>query len=175
RVPSHCPTQRSSHNARGRAELRSGRSKPNDAGMLLDSVRAGLETVGTEPGSARFTIFWLLRAGRLCRPPECHTSRRAAVPVPSAHACEALRGLAVTDTPAVRPVVLADSPHGRGRRSTRAMLAAAADAQASAEELAAIVRSARADVVEAFETAREPQVWTAIEKRSIEAVKDIVD
>src|SRR4029453_13111318 len=47
--------------------------------------------------------------------------------------------------------------------------------QASAEELAAIVRSARADVVEAFETAREPQVGAAIEKRSIEAVKGIVD
>src|SRR5262245_53873241 len=65
--------------------------------------------------------------------------------------------------------------HGRGRRSTRATLAAAANAQASAEELAAIVRSARARVVDAFESAREPQVWAAIEKRSIEAVKDVVD
>jgi superfamily II DNA or RNA helicase len=70
---------------------------------------------------------------------------------------------------------MTDSPQGRGRRSTRAMLAAAADAQADAEELAGIVRSARAEVVEAFEVAREPQVWAALEKRSVEAVKDIVD
>jgi hypothetical protein len=55
------------------------------------------------------------------------------------------------------------------------MLAAAADAQAGAEELTAIVGSARAEVIEAFEAAREPQVWAAIEKRSIDAVKDIVD
>ena len=55
------------------------------------------------------------------------------------------------------------------------MLAAAADAQASVEELAAIVRAARAEVVEAFEVAREPQLWTTLERRSIEAVKDIVD
>ena len=107
--------------------------------------------------------------------PERQTSRRAAVPVPSAHAGEAPRGLAVTDTPAVRPVVLAEPTDTPGRRSTRVMLAAAADVQASAEELVAIVRSARAEVIEAFEVAREPQVWAAIEKRSIEAVKDIVD
>jgi superfamily II DNA or RNA helicase len=55
------------------------------------------------------------------------------------------------------------------------MLAKAADAQASAEELATIVADARAEVVEAFEVAREPQVWAALEKRSIEAIKDIVD
>jgi len=55
------------------------------------------------------------------------------------------------------------------------MLAQAAQAQASAEDLAAIVAAARTEVVAAYEEAREPQVWTALEKRSIEAIKDIVD
>ncbi|GIH04020.1 helicase SNF2 [Rhizocola hellebori] len=61
------------------------------------------------------------------------------------------------------------------RRQTRALLARAAEAQADAEAIADIVGSARAQVLEAYEIAREPQVWTAIGKMSIETVKDTVD
>jgi len=84
----------------------------------------------------------------------------------------------VTATQAVPPVAPTTPVKGRRRRSTRstrAMLARAAQAQVSAEELAAILRSARTEVVEAFEAAREPQVWSALGKMSIEAIKDIVD
>lgn len=62
-----------------------------------------------------------------------------------------------------------------GRRQTRALLARAAEAQADAEAMVEIVGSARAQVVEAYEIACEPQVWTAIGKMSIETVKDTVD
>jgi superfamily II DNA or RNA helicase len=55
------------------------------------------------------------------------------------------------------------------------MLTRAADAQVGAEELAAVVRAARAEVVDAFEAAREPQVWAAVNRMSIEAIKDVVD
>jgi superfamily II DNA or RNA helicase len=55
------------------------------------------------------------------------------------------------------------------------VLAQAADAQTSAEDLAAIVARARAEVVEAYEAAREPQVWAALGRMSIEAIKDVVD
>ena len=55
------------------------------------------------------------------------------------------------------------------------MLRTAAEAQASAAELAAIVRAAREEVVTAHDVVRERQVWAAIEKMSIEAIKDIAD
>ena len=55
----------------------------------------------------------------------------------------------------------------------RAVLRQAAQAQAGAEELAAVAQSARAEVVAAFEAARERQVWAATEKMSIEAIKDV--
>ena len=55
------------------------------------------------------------------------------------------------------------------------MLRTAAEAQASAVELAAIVRAAREEVVTAHDVVRERQVWAAIEKMSIEAIKDIAD
>ena len=89
---------------------------------------------------------------------------RATAPVPSAHVCEASGGVAVT---------VDQSAPVRGRRSTRAMLAKAAEAEAGAAKLAAIVEAARAEVVAAFEAARERQVWAAIEKMSIEAIKDV--
>ncbi|MGI5241084.1 DEAD/DEAH box helicase [Dactylosporangium sp. CA-139066] len=60
-------------------------------------------------------------------------------------------------------------------RETRALLARAAEAQAAAEAIVDIVGSARAEVVEAYAVASEPQVWTALEKMSIETVKDTVD
>jgi superfamily II DNA or RNA helicase len=55
------------------------------------------------------------------------------------------------------------------------MLRTAAQAQASAAELAAIVHAARQEVVTAHDVVRERQVWAAIEKMSIEAIKDIAD
>jgi superfamily II DNA or RNA helicase len=61
------------------------------------------------------------------------------------------------------------------RRSTRAMLTKAAEAQQSAEDLAAIAEAARTEVVAAFEAARERQVWAATEKMSIESIKDVTD
>jgi hypothetical protein len=61
------------------------------------------------------------------------------------------------------------------RRETRALLARAAEARADAEALVEILGAARSEVVEAYEIACEPQVWTAIGRMSIEAVKDTVD
>ncbi len=61
------------------------------------------------------------------------------------------------------------------RRQTRALLARAAEAQADAEAIVEIVGSARAQVIEAYEVAREPQVEAAIAKMSIETLKDTVD
>jgi superfamily II DNA or RNA helicase len=55
------------------------------------------------------------------------------------------------------------------------MLRTATEAQASAAELAAIVHAARQEVVAAYDVIRERQVWTATEKMSIEAIKDIAD
>jgi superfamily II DNA or RNA helicase len=55
------------------------------------------------------------------------------------------------------------------------MLTKAADAQASAEELAAITESARTEVVLAFAAARERQVSAATEKMSIESIKEVTD
>jgi superfamily II DNA or RNA helicase len=73
--------------------------------------------------------------------------------------------------------VNADAPSaqvgGPSRRSMRAMLAAAAQAQADAEQLAAIAETARGEVVAAFEAARERQVRAATEKMSIESIKDV--
>jgi superfamily II DNA or RNA helicase len=83
--------------------------------------------------------------------------------------------LAVTVTDSEPPVVARTPAPGRGRRSTRAMLARAAEAQISSADLVAIVRAARAEVVEAYEVAREPQVWAALEKMSIETIKDTLD
>lgn len=60
-------------------------------------------------------------------------------------------------------------------RETRALLARAAQAQADAEAIVAIVGAVRVAVVEAYEVACEPQVWVAIGKMSIETVKDTVD
>ena len=65
------------------------------------------------------------------------------------------------------------TPSGGDRRSNRAMLKRAASAQASAEELAAVVASARAEVSAAFEAVRERQVQAAVEKMSIESIKDV--
>jgi superfamily II DNA or RNA helicase len=66
------------------------------------------------------------------------------------------------------------TPSGGGdRRSNRAVLKRAASAQASAEELTAVVASARAEVIAAFEAVRERQVQAAIEKMSIESIKDV--
>ncbi|WP_327004828.1 SNF2-related protein [Dactylosporangium sp. NBC_01737] len=62
-----------------------------------------------------------------------------------------------------------------GRREARALLARAGEVQADAEAVAEILGSGRAEVVAAYEIAREPQVWTAIGKMSIETVKDTVD
>jgi superfamily II DNA or RNA helicase len=61
------------------------------------------------------------------------------------------------------------------RRETRALLARAAEAQAEAEAIVETLGSARAAVVEAYEIACEPQVWTAVGNMSIETVKDTVD
>src|SRR3954447_12648805 len=61
------------------------------------------------------------------------------------------------------------------RRETRALLARAAEAQADAEAIVETLGSARAAVVEAYEIACEPQVWTAVGNMSIETVKDTVD
>ncbi|GAA2325679.1 DEAD/DEAH box helicase [Dactylosporangium salmoneum] len=61
------------------------------------------------------------------------------------------------------------------RRETRALLARAAETQAGAEAIAEVVGAARAEVVAAYEIAREPQVWAALGKMSIETVKDTVD
>jgi superfamily II DNA or RNA helicase len=69
-----------------------------------------------------------------------------------------------------------EAPDGpRLSRSTRAMLRTAAEAQASAAELATIVHAARQEVVAAYDVVRERQVWAATEKMSIEAIKDIAD
>ncbi|MEU7874730.1 SNF2-related protein [Dactylosporangium sp. NPDC049140] len=64
---------------------------------------------------------------------------------------------------------------GPSRRETRALLARAARTQADAEAVAEIAGAARAEVVAAYAVASEPQVWVAIEKMSIETVKDTVD
>jgi superfamily II DNA or RNA helicase len=61
------------------------------------------------------------------------------------------------------------------RRETRALLARAAQVQADAETIAGMLGSARAEVVEAYQIASEPQVWDAIGRMSIETVKDTVD
>ncbi|GAA3453785.1 DEAD/DEAH box helicase [Dactylosporangium matsuzakiense] len=61
------------------------------------------------------------------------------------------------------------------RRETRALLARAGQAQADAETVTAVLGDARAEVVAAYEVASEPQVWAAVEKMSIETVKDTVD
>ncbi len=61
------------------------------------------------------------------------------------------------------------------RRETRALLARAGDVHADAAAVAEIAAAARAEVVAAYEVAREPQVWTAIGQMSIETVKDTVD
>lgn len=60
-------------------------------------------------------------------------------------------------------------------RETRALLARGARVQADAEAIAELLGKARAEVVEAYAVAAEPQVWTAIGKMSIETVKDTVD
>ena len=61
------------------------------------------------------------------------------------------------------------------RRETRALLARVAEAQADADAIVELVSSARAEVVEAYQIAREPQVWTAIGTMSIDTLKDTVD
>src|SRR5688572_28397669 len=81
------------------------------------------------------------------------------------HASAVLHGAAPAGYPAGRcgplavPAAAMTAP---SRRQTRALLARAAKAQADAEAIVDIVGSARAEVVEAYEIAREPQVWTAI-------------
>jgi superfamily II DNA or RNA helicase len=57
----------------------------------------------------------------------------------------------------------------------RALLKRAAQAQTSAEELAAIVEAARDEVAAAYEVVHERQVWSALDKMSIETIRDISD
>jgi superfamily II DNA or RNA helicase len=66
-------------------------------------------------------------------------------------------------------------PTQADRRSTRAMLGGAAQAQASAEDLSTIVEAARTEVLAAFEAARERQVRAATEQMSIESIRDVTD
>jgi superfamily II DNA or RNA helicase len=67
-------------------------------------------------------------------------------------------------------------PAGGGdRRSARALLRRAAEAQARAAELAEKTERTRDDVVDAFEAARERQVWASTAQMSIERIKDITD
>ncbi|MFC4040249.1 DEAD/DEAH box helicase [Dactylosporangium siamense] len=61
------------------------------------------------------------------------------------------------------------------RREVRALLARAAEVQADAEAIVDTVGAGRAEVVAAYEVAREPQVWTALEQMSVDTVKDTVD
>ena len=79
------------------------------------------------------------------------------------------------ETKRVRPAPPPAPRRERGRRSTRALLHRAAQAQADAEELSTIVGAARAEVVAAFEAAHERQVLAELQKMSIEAIKDITD
>ncbi len=68
------------------------------------------------------------------------------------------------------------SPVGvEDRRSARALLRRAAEAQARAAELAEKTERTRDDVVDAFEAARERQVWASTAQMSIERIKDITD
>ncbi|WP_344507562.1 SNF2-related protein [Dactylosporangium maewongense] len=60
-------------------------------------------------------------------------------------------------------------------REARALLARAGEMQGDAETVTGTVAAARQEVVAAYEVAREPQVWDAIGKMSIETVKDTVD
>src|SRR5688572_3804951 len=83
-----------------------------------------------------------------------------------------LRHSTVPGRPTAVPTAVLATP---GPRETRALLARAAEAQADAESIVERVRSTRAMVVETYEIAREPQVWTAIGRMSIETVKDTVD
>src|SRR5258705_9063822 len=94
------------------------------------------------------------------------------------HVSAVLHGATAAGDPAGRcrpAAVPADAMTAPSRRETRALLARAAEAQADAEAIAEIAGSARGEVVEAYAIAREPQVWTAIGKMSIETVKDTVD
>jgi superfamily II DNA or RNA helicase len=67
------------------------------------------------------------------------------------------------------------APRESDRRSVRALLRWAGDAQSSAEQLAAIVEAARAEVTAAYEAVRERQVQAATAKMSIESIKDVTD
>ena len=80
-------------------------------------------------------------------------------------------------TPAAAPsrATLSQPAGGGDRRSTRALLRRAAEAQARAEQLAETSEKARTAVVDAFEAARERQVWAATAQMSIERIKDITD
>jgi superfamily II DNA or RNA helicase len=95
------------------------------------------------------------------------TRLSAGLPVPSAHAEEGLT-VSITQTPPA-------TPQSAAPPRTRTLLKRAADAQARAEELAAIVEAARTEVVAAYEAVRERQVWAATEKMSIEAIKDVTE
>ena len=53
------------------------------------------------------------------------------------------------------------------------MLKQAAAAQARAEQLVAIVETARGEVIEAYDAVRERQVDAATEKMSIETLKEV--
>ncbi|MGE5830524.1 MAG: DEAD/DEAH box helicase [Micromonosporaceae bacterium] len=79
----------------------------------------------------------------------------------------------MTDTASAATPPAASSPAApRGRRATRALLRQAADAHVNAAELTATAQSARAEVVAAFEAARDRQVEAATERMSVEAIKD---
>ncbi len=64
---------------------------------------------------------------------------------------------------------------GRDRRSARALLRRAAEAQERAADLAEAAERARTEVVDAFEAARERQVWATTAQMSVERIKDITD
>ena len=63
----------------------------------------------------------------------------------------------------------------RGRRSTKAMLGRAKQAQEDTAELARIVEAARAEVAAAFAAVRDRQVAAETEKRSVESIGDAAD
>ena len=87
--------------------------------------------------------------------------------VRSGNVCEVPGGSTVS--------VIEASSASRSRRSTRAMLAGAEQAQVDAEQMANIVEAARTEVAAAFDAVRERQVWAETEKLSIESIGDVGD
>src|SRR5437762_13784792 len=81
------------------------------------------------------------------------------------HVCAVLHGAAAAGDPAGRcrpAAVSAGVMTAPSRRETRALLARAAEVQADADAIVELGSSGRAEAVEAYQNAGEPQVWTAI-------------